>query len=117
MEQFVTQTQFNDFASKVYLRFDQMDEKMDRHYSQLRSQIDHLGTKVDGLESRIDGLESRIDRLESRIDRLENKVDRIENKVDRIENKLDDFIVELREANARTDARIARLEDERRSIH
>lgn len=110
MEQFVTQTQFNDFASKVYLRFDQMDEKMDRHYSQLRSQIDHLGTKVDGLESRIDGLESRIDRLESRIDRLENKVDRIE-------NKLDDFIVELREANARTDARIARLEDERRSIH
>lgn len=110
MEQFVTQTQFNDFASKVYLRFDQMDEKMDRHYSQLRSQIDHLGTKVDGLESRIDGFESRIDRIESRIDRLENKVDRIE-------NKLDDFIVELREANARTDARIARLEDERRSIH
>jgi len=47
MENYVTQTQFNDFASRVFLRFDQTDEKMDRQYGQLRSQIDSLGTRFD----------------------------------------------------------------------
>ena len=82
MEQFVTQTQFNDFASMVYLRFDQMDEKMDRHYSQLRSQIGHLGTKFDDHDRRFDVLEGRFDRLESRVDVLEKKVDHLGERFD-----------------------------------
>jgi len=47
MENYVTQTQFNDFASRVFLCFDHTDEKMDRQYGRLRSQIDSLGTRFD----------------------------------------------------------------------
>ena len=42
----ITENQFNDFASRIFLRFDKMDEKMDRHYQQLRLMIDHVGTEL-----------------------------------------------------------------------
>ena len=82
MENHVTQTQFNDASSRIFLRFDQMDEKMDRQYGQLRSQIDYLGTRFDEMIA-----------------------------------ELREFKLEMRDANAKTDARMTNLEDRRRSLH
>jgi peptidoglycan hydrolase CwlO-like protein len=72
----LTEAQFNDVVSRIFLRFDKTDEKIDRVENQLRASIDHVGTKLD--ETRADlnrfqeeqhafnmKIDERLERLES----------------------------------------------------
>ena len=43
----VTETQFNDALSRIFIRFDKTDEMIDRNYQQLRVSIDHVGSTLD----------------------------------------------------------------------
>jgi|GEM_PF-4603738 len=49
----ITEAQFSDALSKIFLRFDEMDEKMDRYYRQLRASIDHVSGRLDETNERL----------------------------------------------------------------
>jgi hypothetical protein len=68
----VTETQFNDALSRIFLRFDKTDEKIDRNYQQLRASIDHVGTALDESLQELRAMNLKMDARIARIEDIES---------------------------------------------
>ncbi len=79
----VTETQFNDAMSRIFLRFDETDETIDRSYKQLRASIDHVGTKLDEFKE----------------------------EMTKFKLEMQEFTLEMKALNKKMDERMSRLED------
>jgi len=106
----ITEQLFNDALSKIFIRFDEMDEKMDRQYRQLRASIDHVSTGLDETNVNVAGLQSKVEGLQSKVEGLQSEVAGLHSKVAEVQADLKEFREEQRVFNMKIEERIIRLE-------
>lgn len=86
----VTETQFSDALSRIFLRFEETDKKIDHVERRLQASINHLG---------------------GGLDETKGKIGEMNEKLDETNGKLDSFIEETRALTIKMDERLTRLED------